>query len=191
MFKGFQLKNNNKRKLVESKAGDADEKDDGVEFKKIEIVGSFESTISEVEKKQVLVIPLPVTDDITTISKTLQSGVEADGSGVGNEESTNEQKKGGKYTSILMANVDPNLDDGDRFKSDILRRADDVDFKSEMYKKIPIEEFGAAMLRGMGWKDPEKQEKETESDYKTLARDPRLGLGAKRRDDCKPTKKVS
>lgn len=186
MFKGFQLKNNSKRKLVESKAGDAEDKDDGAEFKKVEIIGSFESAVPKVETKQVLVIPLPSAAAADSVPPTSQS-VEADC--IGKNEGTNDQRKGGKYTSILMAHVNPDLDDGERFKSDILQRADDVDFKSDIYKKIPVEEFGAAMLRGMGWKDPEKSEKEQESDYKILARDPRLGLGAKRRDDNNPTKK--
>jgi hypothetical protein len=71
MFKGFQLKNSNKRKLVESKASDPDEKDD-VEFKKVEIIGAFDSTVlTQVETKPLLVIPLPA--DTTSVPLTSQS----------------------------------------------------------------------------------------------------------------------
>ena len=186
MFKGFQLKNSNKRKLVESKAGDPDEKDD-VEFKKVEIIGAFDSTVlAKVETKPLLVIPLPA--DTTSVPSTSQSkDVEVDN--IVQNESKSNHNKGGKYTSILMAHVNPDLDDSERFKSDILHRADDVDFKSDIYRKIPVEEFGAAMLRGMGWTEPEKQAKEPDNDYKTLARDPKLGLGAKKRDGSNPAKK--
>lgn len=52
---------------------------------------------------------------------------------------------------------------------------------SESYKKVPVEEFGIAMLRGMGWKgtakDAEKQAKREDHDRKS--RPLLLGLGAK------------
>jgi hypothetical protein len=57
----------------------------------------------------------------------------------------------GKKGPLLLANQAPELlglsDDNERFKVDINLRADDVDFKSDIYKAIPIEKFGEAMLR--------------------------------------------
>jgi hypothetical protein len=85
---------------------------------------------------------------------------------------------------LLLASQDPQLigiaDETERFKFDISSRADDVDFRSDIYRNIPIEKFGEAMLRGMGWDGVSKEEKETADKlYKqVVARDDRLGLGA-------------
>ncbi|KAJ2815160.1 hypothetical protein FBU31_007032, partial [Coemansia sp. 'formosensis'] len=38
---------------------------------------------------------------------------------------------------------------------------DDSDVDEETYERVPIESFGAAMLRGMGWKDEEEETKDT------------------------------
>lgn len=50
----------------------------------------------------------------------------------------------------------------------------------ENYSKIPVSEFGAAMLRGMGWKGPEedKKLKSKNEPIKYVPRPERLGLGA-------------
>lgn len=45
----------------------------------------------------------------------------------------------------------------------------------EEYEEVPVEEFGAAMLRGMGWKGSDDGDKKTTSKRRTLY----LGLGAK------------
>lgn len=85
---------------------------------------------------------------------------------------------------LLLASQDPQLvgiaDETERFKFDISSRADDVDFRSDIYRNIPIEKFGEAMLRGMGWDGVSKEEKETADKlYKQVTpRDDRLGLGA-------------
>ena len=42
-------------------------------------------------------------------------------------------------------------DETQEFKRDLARQADDLDVESEAYANVPISEFGAAMLRGMGW----------------------------------------
>ena len=63
-------------------------------------------------------------------------------------------------------------------KQDLSLRASDLRSDSEAYSKVPISEFGAAMLRGMGWKGEsnDKREKDKNSDVKP--RHHRLGLGA-------------
>jgi len=52
---------------------------------------------------------------------------------------------------LLLSSQDPQLlgiaDENERFKIDISSRAEDVDFKSDIYRNIPIEKFGEAMLR--------------------------------------------
>jgi hypothetical protein len=74
----------------------------------------------------------------------------------------NTKKKG---APLLLSSLDPSLldikDDEKRFKKDIELRADDMDFKSDKYKEIPVEEFGAALLRGMGWEGYSKEDEIT------------------------------
>eukprot|EP01036_Dinobryon_divergens_P040168 gene40168-53078_t len=92
----------------------------------------------------------------------------------------------GKYVPMLLANQPAELiglsDDGERFKVDISLRPDEVDVRSDAYKSVPIEEFGAALLRGMGWEGP-KEESNTNTTannnpFDLMPREYRLGLGA-------------
>jgi len=89
-----------------------------------------------------------------------------------------------KGAPLLLASLDPSLleikDDEARFKKDIELRADDMDFKSDRYKAIPVEEFGAALLRGMGWEGYNKEDEASSKKYDDpiKPRAPRLGLGA-------------
>ena len=88
---------------------------------------------------------------------------------------------------LLMANIAPELlaarDDEERFKMDISMRPQDMNVRSDAYKAVPIEEFGAAMLRGMGWTGPSLDEAEKDSKHISMKdvvvpRENRLGLGA-------------
>ena len=42
-------------------------------------------------------------------------------------------------------------DDENQFREEIEKLPPDLSVKSQIYKTVPIGEFGAAMLRGMGW----------------------------------------
>lgn len=55
-----------------------------------------------------------------------------------------------------------------------------VDFRSDSYRNIPIDKFGEAMLRGMGWEGPAAEEQENADKLfkDTIPREHRLGLGA-------------
>jgi hypothetical protein len=56
----------------------------------------------------------------------------------------------------------------------------------ENYSKIPVSEFGAAMLRGMGWNGPEEGDEKLKSKngpIKYIPRPERLGLGASQVQD--------
>ena len=64
------------------------------------------------------------------------------------------------------------------FQQDIQQRAEDMTVDSSAYIQVPISEFGAAMLRGMGWKDTQKDTNGTKQDKIIIPRHPRLGLGA-------------
>ena len=61
---------------------------------------------------------------------------------------------------LLMLHVAPELlqirDETERFRYDMSHRAEDLSIRSEAYEQVPIEEFGAALLRGMGWKEEEE-----------------------------------
>lgn len=69
-----------------------------------------------------------------------------------------------------------------KYQRDLKHRADDISVHSQSYVNVPIAEFGAAMLRGMGWKGQSNKNDEKEKDgnnSKTFNPRPhRLGLGA-------------
>jgi hypothetical protein len=112
-----------------------------------------------------------------------------------------------KRLPLLMANIPPELlgkglDDGKKFKLDMSLRPADIAASSSAYEFVPVGQFGAAMLRGMGWVGPTpEQEAGNEGDKNNnnkarpttvlgmgeVNRERRLGLGA----TAKPKKKNS
>lgn len=66
---------------------------------------------------------------------------------------------GKKRTGLLEQNMIPGLMDVDgedaKFRHDLGHRAEDLSARSKAYVDVPVAEFGAALLRGMGWKGPE------------------------------------
>eukprot|EP00903_Cladosiphon_okamuranus_P008182 g7881.t1 len=64
-----------------------------------------------------------------------------------------------KRTGLLEQNMIPGLMDVDgedaKFKHDLGHRAEDLSVRSKAYVDVPVAEFGAALLRGMGWNGPE------------------------------------
>lgn len=88
-----------------------------------------------------------------------------------NNEEINEQ------THPVKAIIDrQNMDDDEKFKCDLAQQAEDVSIHSSAYVNVPIAEFGAAMLRGMGWKGTVNTKKNNDSNIKL--RPQRLGIGA-------------
>jgi hypothetical protein len=49
----------------------------------------------------------------------------------------------------------------------------------EEYEEVPVEDFGAAMLRGMGWKGDDKEDEKDKAAISVKKRTLYLGLGAK------------
>ena len=96
-----------------------------------------------------------------------------------------------KKAPLLMLNVAPELlsikDENDRFKYDVSSRAEDLNVKSDIYESIPVTQFGAALLRGMGWQGPDKAEARKKEE-KLVAREQRLGLGAQAKPPDMPKK---
>lgn len=109
--------------------------------------------------------------DAGAMGNGLASGVE----GVGGQN--------GKKAPLLAQSMIPGLAevDGDdaKFRHDLGHRAEDLSARSKAYTDVPVNEFGAALLRGMGWKGPTGDEDAGAGGVKDVEpRHHRLGLGA-------------
>ncbi|KAI1301510.1 G-patch domain and KOW motifs-containing protein [Halotydeus destructor] len=92
---------------------------------------------------------------------------------------------------ILMRNAVPQgFEEDDNF--DVSVRADNP--TQDDYEKVPVEEFGLAMLRGMGWKPGEAvggKVKKLVAPLEVIIRPKGLGLGAGPSNDQKANSKIS
>ncbi|CAI5739712.1 unnamed protein product [Hyaloperonospora brassicae] len=84
---------------------------------------------------------------------------------------------------ILQQNAVPGMDAlqdvADKYRHDVALRPDALDVHSDVYESVPVEAFGAALLRGMGWKGDKTMDDDVQ---KTLQpRHKLLGLGATKR----------
>ena len=184
-MQGFRLKGTKRKHLID---GASDEHDDLVN----EDGGESENVI-----KNPLVIPLANPREKSTANNVLSLDERAakelidDLKNPSDKNSSSNliiapvQQSSAANLPILVAAIAPELngitDDSERFKVDLSLRADDVSFKSSSYKSVPIEEFGAALLRGMGWEGPTEDD---EARMKRLSeplfkRETNLGLGAR------------
>ena len=83
-------------------------------------------------------------------------------------------------TSIRTGAAEFPLDENALFRSDVASRPDPASL--EDYAAVPVEEFGAALLRGMGWKEGDviSRRKDQISKPRLVERRPALlGIGAK------------
>ena len=82
-----------------------------------------------------------------------------------------------KKKSILQQQVFPGMEklrsESDKLKLELSFRPTENNVTSDKYEKVPVSAFGAAMLRGMGWKG-----KIDEKDETIQPRGRRVGLGA-------------
>ncbi|CAM9484074.1 unnamed protein product [Chrysoparadoxa australica] len=96
------------------------------------------------------------------------------------EMSGTKAEKDPKAGGILVGGMVPGIQEvqGEdaKFHHDVSMRADDIDVHSAAYRAVPIHEFGAALLRGMGWSGPEEGKGEGPRMFEP--RHHRLGLGA-------------
>ena len=96
--------------------------------------------------------------------------------------------KGGKQSSSQLLAIVMNtrdklgkdkdgnlLNDAERLKKDLNLRPDEEDVDGDEWRATPIEGFGKAMLRGMGWKGGKKN---SSKHVQAVVRPGRLGLGA-------------
>lgn len=108
----------------------------------------------------------------SNLSKEDQEAIEAlkREAGVGSSTRTNKR--------VIEAQENTFQNNGDKetdqLKEDLERHAPDLSVDSESYQKVPIADFGAALLRGMGWDGTSS----TSDEPSGLPRPSRLGLGA-------------
>ena len=79
-----------------------------------------------------------------------------------------------------LDDIDAYTDEADRFRADVDSRPPPASLAD--YAAVPVEEFGAAILRGLGWKDGEAIDKrgQTAAASREVKRRPALlGIGAK------------
>lgn len=65
-----------------------------------------------------------------------------------------------------------------QYKADLEALPDELPTDSESFQRVPIAEFGAALLRGMGWSGGGSNNKKKDEDVESMPRPHRLGLGA-------------
>ena len=188
---------------------DDEEGEEDFNNSKIEFISSlskedFPESVKPKETKTDLVIPLKdvkskdsTTERITTIS------FESEKESVVVNEATKkkswglqvpERKKPTNFNAesssdlpLLLKNRVIGLADckseTEKLAKDLKSRPDEP--SKESYNKIPVEEFGAAMLRGMGWTGPDSS---TVNVIKYVPRPERLGLGASEVTDASELK---
>ena len=196
---GFHISGLTKRKKIIDSAADDTVKESIVS---VELGAGIVADRAEKERNE-LVIPLPptknaaapvTTDDIDQLAaqELLQDIAKPGDSSMESTLVIGAQKASNSKAPLLLANVAPELlsctNDDERFKVDISLRAENVDVLSESYHQVPIDQFGAAMLRGMGWTGPTEEEKSDKKKYDIVPRENRLGLGATAKP---PDEKVS
>ncbi|KAG7383210.1 hypothetical protein PHYPSEUDO_003944 [Phytophthora pseudosyringae] len=93
-----------------------------------------------------------------------------------------EKRSKSQKKPILQQNAVPGLDGlqdvTDKYRHDVAQRPEAPDVHAPVYASVPVEAFGAALLRGMGWKG------DVDPDDVGAAPQPRhklLGLGATKR----------
>uniref|UniRef100_A0A6A7FXJ3 G-patch domain-containing protein n=1 Tax=Hirondellea gigas TaxID=1518452 RepID=A0A6A7FXJ3_9CRUS len=84
----------------------------------------------------------PITNSSETVEKSQNS-----------QETENEIVS--RHIPLIMQNRIPGMEEmvgeDEKFRHDMSMRPDAVDFDSDVYDRVPIDSFGTALLRGMGW----------------------------------------
>jgi G patch domain and KOW motifs-containing protein len=92
------------------------------------------------------------------------------------------QKSSDTFQGNSSSNNDAviNRESKEQFQENLTKLPENVSVDSQLYKAVPISEFGAAMLRGMGWTGDDKNDNDNINNRTdiTVPRPSRLGLGA-------------
>ncbi|KAI9496123.1 DExH-box splicing factor binding site-domain-containing protein [Zychaea mexicana] len=94
-----------------------------------------------------------------------------------------------KNTAVI-----PMVDETEVFREDVKSRPDDATMDD--YERMPVDQFGAALLRGLGWKEGEgigrnRRNAPTPKPFTPIKRQALLGLGAKAEEVGEGKKKPS
>jgi hypothetical protein len=99
---------------------------------------------------------------------------------------------GTRVVPLMAQNVPPGLeavrDEGERFRRDVELRPDEPSL--DRYAEVPVHEFGAALLRGMGWAEGKaigRNASGLSAPVEFVPRQHRLGLGAEPKAPELPT----
>jgi len=149
----FQWKRSATKRQKLGKSGlVSEDKEEQTDHQATEFVFAIENSridngIAAEEPKKLLIIPLSES------SKNNESNIDeiADDS----VEKSSKVSTSSKKRPLLLANVSESFlnakTEEERYKIGVESCADDVHIHSDVYNAVPIEEFGAALLRGMGW----------------------------------------
>lgn len=200
-----------KRRLFEGAKNDAEGDDEGSRKKRVVAIGSvqegkFDADFAAATEQNHLIIPLK-NNSTSKSSNTVPAKVakkapdsggdkqEKEPLGFGlivmnaakKKEVTGNEDSGGDGPMLSRVNARPD------FEEDVKHRPDEVSMESEVYEKIPVGEFGAALLRGMGWRDGQgigraRDEPVAVKDPVMRARN--LGLGAQLPTDMPEIAKI-
>jgi hypothetical protein len=129
--------------------------------KKLQVAKEFEEAISdeEVEYKKEYVIPMIQNNqykDATKPEPKEKQKYKDDkqfGLMIPKKRELESQGDSSTLKPLLLQNKIPGIDQGnsesEKYRIDVNQRPDDCD--ESVYKRIPIEHFGEALLKGMGW----------------------------------------
>ncbi|VEU21508.1 DEKNAAC102633 [Brettanomyces naardenensis] len=185
-FAGFSLKkkgtSTGEVKKVERKTNSVFESDNGDQKAGCKIsITTTDEVVRVVEKEQELVIK--PRQDMSSWQQKRREARESKEPEEHKDDDDDAKKEGYKYGMNL---VNKTSSDVSRLKSqEVPLLMEDVpedveETTMESYKKVPVEKFGLAMLRGMGWEgDAKKEEASSKQDSKLKPRPLLLGLGAK------------
>lgn len=189
-FSGFSLKKANDKLPIQSKKsafGTTNEEDDDVKEVKIDTFdaesGAYDKETGPEKPKGPIVISNAGNDDWRKISKERFNPQQV----INNEESNQKLEYGINFIESNSIRYSKGLSikkESDNFKEDVAKRPDVATL--EEYEEVPVEDFGAAMLRGMGWKEENSKPGET---HKVIQRGQYLGIGAKEIPGSNPNDK--
>eukprot|EP00518_Triparma_eleuthera_P014657 CAMPEP_0182475658 /NCGR_PEP_ID=MMETSP1319-20130603/27732_1 /TAXON_ID=172717 /ORGANISM="Bolidomonas pacifica, Strain RCC208" /LENGTH=143 /DNA_ID=CAMNT_0024676671 /DNA_START=8 /DNA_END=436 /DNA_ORIENTATION=- len=110
------------------------------------------STSSSSASKQPLVIPPVAPAPNATFEHARQLAAAAAG---GSSNGPQSIALAPTASNPLLAHHDPTISDADKYKRHLDSCPDEAGVDDECYAAVSVDDFGAAMLRGMGW-DPAK-----------------------------------
>ena len=175
-----------KKKKSTIRNNNSDAFDDGTTSSAAATTGQFHD--DDLPKEPLVIPAIPnkfgIHDKKSTTAKALSSAADEEAlqalQAQAEEETINNESSRFK-DAVIQASQDTFQRETQQFKADLETLPDALD-STEYAQRVPIADFGAAMLRGMGWKEPEQAKRSkknaTKDDDEIMPRPHRLGLGA-------------